>query len=190
MQRILRQAGFSKLPRRSLAERAAALKPEAGAVADATQLDLSPRRLRTEFGGLFLFVPDLVRLDLDAVVAESGMPGSGMIPAGHAFRSLLALKPWGIGRPPHIMADVLDPGIALFAGLNILPKRATLTEYSSRVDPRRCAGLMDRWHQATQRLEVELGGDGSFDLDFHTISCYANAAVPWLDNRTLHFQFV
>ena len=76
------------------------------------------------------------------------MPGRTMIPAGTAFRALLTLKLWGIGRPPHIMADILDPGMALFAGLNVMPKRASLTEYSSRVDPRRCTGLMDRWHTA------------------------------------------
>ena len=177
VQRILRQAGFSKLPRRPLKTRLEAVRPQAAPVADATMLDLSPRRFRTEFGGLFLFAPDLVRLDLDAVVRDSGMPGSTMIPAGHAFRSLLALKLWGIGRPPHIMADAMDPGLALFAGLNATPKRASLTEYSCRVDPRLCAGLMDRWHRAVRSLDIDLGGDGSFDLDFHTIPYHGDAAL-------------
>ena len=169
VQRTLQRNGIGKLPRRSPDAREAALRPVAAPVADARALDLAPRRLRTEFGGLFLFVPDLVRLDLDRIVADSSMPGSAMIPAGHAFRALLALKLWGIGRPPRVMADILDPGIALFAGLNVLPKRSSLAEYSGRVDPKRCAGLMDRWHRALHGLGVDLGGDGSFDLDFHTI---------------------
>ena len=169
VQRVLRRNGVGKLPRRSPGERETALQPAAAPVADVRELDLSPRRLRTEFGGLFLFVPDLVRLDLDRIVGDSGMPGSTMIPAGHAFRALLALKLWGIGRPPHVMADILDPGIALFAGLNVMPKRSSLTEYSGRVDPKLSAGLMDRWHRALNGLETDLGGDGSFDLDFHTI---------------------
>ena len=169
VQRVLRRNGIGKLPRRSPGEREAALRPAAAPAADVRELDLSPRRLRTEFGGLFLFVPDLVRLDLDRIVGDSGMPGSAMIPAGHAFRALLALKLWGIGRPPHVMADILDPGIGLFAGLNVMPKRSSLTEYSGRVDPKLCAGLMDRWHRALNGLETDLGGDGSFDLDFHTI---------------------
>ncbi len=97
------------------------------------------------------------------------MPGSSMILAGHAVRPLLALKLWGIGRPPHIMADAPDPGMALFAGLNAMPERSSLTEYSSRVDPRLCESLMRRWHHAVAGLGVDLGGDGSFDLDFHTI---------------------
>ena len=177
VQRILRQAGFARLPRRPVFERLDAVRPDMADTADATLLDLEPRRFRTRFGGLFLFLPDLVRLDLDAVVRDSGMPGSRMIPAGHAFRSLLALKLWGIGRPPHIMPDVMDPGIALFAGLNAVPKRSTLTEYSCRVDPRLCAGLMDRWHQGVQNLELDLGSDGSFDLDFHTIPYHGDAAL-------------
>ena len=47
VQRILRQAGFSKLPRRPLETRLEAVRPQAAPVADATMLDLSPRRFRT-----------------------------------------------------------------------------------------------------------------------------------------------
>ena len=169
VQRTLRRNGIGKLPRRSPGAREAALRPVSAPLADARELDLAPRRLRTAFGGLFLFVPDLVRLNLDRIAGDSGMPGSRMIPAGHAFRALLALKLWGVGRPPHVMADILDPGMALFAGLNVMPKRSSLTEYAGRVDPKLCAGLMDRWHRALHGLAADLGGDGSFDLDFHTI---------------------
>lgn len=175
VQRTLRRNGIGKLVRRAPGEREGALRPTSAPAADVRELDLGPRRLRTGFGGLFLFVPDLVRIDLDRVVGDSGMPGSTMIPAGHAFRALLALKLWGIGRPPHVMADILDPGMALFAGLNVMPKRSSLTEYSGRVDPKRCAGLMDRWHRALNALETDLGGDGSFDLDFHTIPWHGKA---------------
>ncbi len=171
VQRVLRRNGIGKLPRRSPGEREAALRPAAAPVAGVRALDLSPRRLRTGFGGLFLFVPDLVRLGLDRIAGDAGMPGSGTVPAGHAFRALLALKLWGAGRPPHVMADILDPGMALFAGLNAMPKRSSLTEHSGRVDPKLCTGLMDRWHRALNGLETDLGGDGSFDLDFH--------AIPW-----------
>ncbi len=169
VQRTLRRNGIGKLARRTPGEREGALRPATAPVADVRELDLAPRRLRTEFGGLFLFVADLVRIDLDRIVGDSTMPGSTMIPAGHAFRALLALKLWGVGRPPHVMADILDPGMALFAGLNVMPKRSSLTEYSGRVDPKLCAGLMDRWHRALNAIETDLGGDGSFDLDFHTI---------------------
>ena len=71
-------------------------------------------------------------MDLDGLLQDSKMPGSTMIPAGCAARALLALKLWGIRRPSHVMDDVLDPGLALFAGLNAMPKVRSLTEYSCR----------------------------------------------------------
>lgn len=58
--KLLKEAGFAKLPRRADEERPERPKPEAAAVADVRHLDLSPRHFRTQFGGLFLFVPYLV----------------------------------------------------------------------------------------------------------------------------------
>ena len=55
------------------------------------------------------------------------------------------------------MAETLDPGLALFAGLNVIPKRATLTEYSCRVDPRRSPAMMERWQAAVRGIGVDLG---------------------------------
>ncbi len=175
--RVLRRAGLPKLWRRADKWWAGAAHPERAAVADRRQLDLGPRKLRTDFGGLFLFAGDLARLGFDGILAASGMPGSSKIPAGCAFRSLLALKLWGIGRPSHVISETLDEGLALFAGLNAVPKRATLTEYSCRVDHRDRPALMDRWHHAVRGLGVELGGGQSFDLEFHTIPYHGDDAL-------------
>ena len=167
--RVLRAAGIGKLHRRGLQERLDNMRPEQAAVANYRQLDLSPRRFHTDFGGLFLFAHDLARVHFDTLLERSGMPGSSMIPAGCAVRALLALKLWGLRRSAHVMAEALDPGLALFAGLNIMPKRSTLTEYSCRVHPDHCRSLMEGWHEATHGLGIPLGGGTSFDLDFHTI---------------------
>src|SRR3954452_11211422 len=127
---ILKEEGFAKLPRRGDEERPDQPRPVTADVADVRQLDLAPRALHTKFGGLFLFLPDLVAADLDGVLARSGLPGSHMVPAACALRSLLALKLFGTARHRHVMSDVLDDGLALFAGLNVIPKRSFLTEYS------------------------------------------------------------
>jgi hypothetical protein len=136
-------------------------------VADVRQLDLTPRAVHTKFGGLFLFLPDLIAADLDAVLARSGFPGSNMVPAGCALRSLLALKLFGTARHRHVMGYVLDEGLALFAGLNAIPKRSFLTEYSCRVPPSCYPRLMRHWFDTVSRLGLRWGA--SFDLDFHTI---------------------
>jgi len=172
---ILRQEGFPRLPRRRDEERPDRPRPDQAQVADVGALDLSPRHFRTQFGGLFLFLPDLARLGFDQIVRKSQLPGSEMIPAAHAMRSLMALKLFGRARHSHVMSDVMDPGLGLFAGLNVIPKRAFLTEYSCRIDPASYPKLMQHWFEALTRLGLERGA--SFDLDFHTIPSHGDDAL-------------
>ncbi|MQA92961.1 MAG: transposase, partial [Gemmatimonas sp.] len=73
------------------------------------------------------------------------------------------------------MSSVFDEGLALFAGLNVTPKRAFLTEYSTRIDPRSYPQLMGAWFEAVTRLGLEWGT--SFDLDFHTIPFHGEDAL-------------
>jgi hypothetical protein len=127
----LKEEGFARLPRRRDDERPSAVRPSVAEVADVRQIDLSPRHFRTKFGGLFLFLPYLASVPFDRILNQAGFPGTQMVPAGHAMRSLLALKLFGSARHSHVMSHVFDDGLALFAGLNVIPKRAFLTEYSS-----------------------------------------------------------
>src|SRR3954468_13034707 len=172
---ILKAEGFARLPRRADDERPPGPRPTTADVADVRQLDLGPRQLRTRFGGLFLFLPTLAALPFDRIARQVGLPGSVMIPAGCALRSLLALKLFGTARHPHVMSAVLDEGLALFAGLNAIPKRSFLTEYSCRIDPACYPKLMRRWFDAMSGLGLERGG--SFDLDFHTIPYHGDDAL-------------
>jgi hypothetical protein len=172
---ILKEEGFAKLPRRLDDERPDHPRPIAADVADVRQLDLTPRALHTDFGGLFLFLPDLVSADLAKLLAQSGFPGSKMIPAACAVRSLLALKLFGNARHSHVMSSVLDDGLALFAGLNAIPKRSFLTEYSCRIQPSCYPKLMRYWFDKVSRLGLRWGT--SFDLDFHTIPFHGDDAL-------------
>ena len=174
---ILKEEGFAPLPRRRDNERPARVRPEVAEVADVRQLDLSPRRFRTQFGGLFLFVPYLARIPFEELLERAGFPGSAMVPAAQAMRSLLALKLFGNARSSHVMSYVFDEGLAAFAGLNVMPKRAFLTEYSCRIDPRAYPELMGAWFDAMNRLGLEWGASASFDLDFHTIPFHGEDAL-------------
>lgn len=164
---ILREEGFARLPRRLDEERPDLLRPEIAAVADVRDLDVNPRVFETRCAGLWLFVPLMQELDLATIVQKVGLPGSKGIPAEQAIRSLLALKLIGKKRHSHVMDLVFDPGIALFAGLNVVPKRSYLAAYSSRVDARRNARLMSAWFGAVREAGMKTGT--SFHLDFHTI---------------------
>jgi len=164
---LMREEGFDRLPRRRDDERPVTVKPEAAAVANVKALDLSPRSFRTRVGGLFLFVPLMGNINLRRVLGKVDLPGSGMIPAEQAVRTLLALKLIGKERKSHVMDLVFDEGIALFAGLNVVPKRSYLAVYSSRVDHRTNLELMGAWFEEVQRAGLKRGA--SIDLDFHTV---------------------
>ena len=172
---ILKQEGFAKLPRRGDDERPDRPRPVVADAADVRQLDLSPRGFRTKFGGLFLFLPYLASARLDGILTRCGFPGSKMIPAACAVRSLLALKLFGNARHSHVMSCVLDEGLALFAGLNVVPKRSFLTEYSCRIEPTCYPRLMRSWFDAVGRMGLCRGT--SFDLDFHTIPFHGEDAL-------------
>src|SRR6266446_4780982 len=172
---VLKAEGFAALPRRLDEERPTRPRPTVEPVADARAFALAPRRFLTRCGGLFLFVPALVRLDLDEVGKAARLPGSKMIPAGHALRSALALKLWSIERKSHIMALVADEGLALFAGLNAIPKRSYLAEYSSRIDHAMTTKLLAAWQQPAEGAHLFAGR--SFNLDFHSVPYYGEHPV-------------
>jgi hypothetical protein len=167
---VLKAEGFAPLPRRLDEERPQVPRPTREAVADVRAFSLTPRTFSTRCGGLLLFLPDLVRLNLDAVARAARLPGSALIPAGHALRAGLALKLWSIERKSHVMALAADDGLALFSGLNATPKKSYLSEYSSRVAPARIGDLLAAWH-------AQVRGDSlwtaeSFNLDFHSVPYY------------------
>ncbi len=172
---ILKEEGFARLPRRADEERPRRPGPQRAEVADVRQLDLSPRSFHTQFGGLFLFLPSLVQIGIDRIISSIDLPGSVMIPATCAIRSLLALKLFGRRRHSHVMSYVMDEGLALVAGLNVIPKRSFLTEYSCRIDPACYPKLMRAWFDAVTEIGLEWGV--SFNLDFHTIPFHGEDAL-------------
>jgi hypothetical protein len=164
---LLREEGFARLPRRRDEERPASVKPQPAEIADVRRLDLAPHTFRTRVAGLFLFVPLMQRLDLAQLAKRAQLPGSHMVPPEQALRSLLALKLIGKERKSHVMNLVFDEGLALFAGLNVLPKRSYLAAYSSSIGEQGVRRLMETWFGQVQQLG--LARSGSLDLDFHTV---------------------
>lgn len=172
---VLKAEGFAALPRRLDEERPAAVRATAEAVADVRAFALAPGRFQTRCGGLFLFLPDLVRLSLDTVASTARLAGSKMIPATHALRACLALKLWSIERKSHVMALVADQGLALFTGLNVIPKKSYLSEYASRISHPQTTRLMAAFEQ-------QIAGDRllpgrSFNLDFHSVPYHGDDPV-------------
>jgi hypothetical protein len=131
-------------------------------------VSLAPgRRLRTRLAGAFLFLPLLARLRLDQLAERAGYPGSAMIPAPGALLSLLALKLLDKERRSHVNDFNFDEALGLFAGLNVLPKKSFLTEYSYRCDRPQQRALLAGWVAGLSGLLFEPAD--TFSLDFHPI---------------------
>jgi hypothetical protein len=130
------------------------------------------RRFLTKACGLFLFLPQLLELDLPGTVVDAGWPGSEQIPPLQAFLALLAPKLLGKRRLSHSNDLCCDEGAGLFAGLNVLPKTTYAADYSYRTDQRMHERLL-----AAVLKKTPLGNPPhSFNLDFHTVPIHGHDA--------------
>lgn len=90
-----------------------------------------------------------------------------MIPAVSALLSLLCLKLIDKERRSHVDDLAFDEALGLFCGLNVLPKKSFLTEYSYRCTRDNQRALLVGWVRALSGLLFERAG--TFSLDFHPI---------------------
>jgi transposase len=172
---VLKVEGFAPLPRRADEERPDRARATIEAVADVRRFAPIQQEFQTRCGGLFLFVPYLVRLSVETLAKGARLRGSKMIPAAHALRASLALKLWSIERKSHVMALVADQGLALFAGLNAFPKKSYLSEYSSHITHAQNTALLAAYQH--QIAGDELLPGRSFNLDFHSVPYYGEDPV-------------
>ena len=134
---VLAEEGFGRLLRHPEPE--ASINPATAGrdtnLPAAKVLDFAtwPERLETTRAGLLLAVPDLVSLDLPALVSAAGYPGTRVIPGISWLLSLLALKLTRTRRVSHVDDLLADPAAGLFAGMAVLPKKTVLTDYSYRL---------------------------------------------------------
>jgi hypothetical protein len=177
VERVLSEEGFPKLPRRlrlkvGLTVKGASVPESSRAVSVA---DLDGQSFESAAAGVFLFAPFLSQIGILDVVRDAGLPGSQVIPASHYLLSFLALKLLGTERYAHVGDHAFDPGLGLFAGLNVLPKCTACSTYSYSVD----AIHIQRLQAAFVKRAAKLGlYDGRvINLDFHTVPHYGDESV-------------
>jgi transposase len=134
-----------------------------------------PQRVDTRMAGLLLAVPDLIALDLPALVTAAGYPSTGVVPATSWILSLLALKLTGTRRVSHVDDLLLiDPAAALFAGLAVLPKKTALTDYSYRLSHDNQRRFLSALDTTMIGAGLATGDQAIFDLDFHAVMHWGN----------------
>ncbi len=170
---ILAEEGFGRLLRRPEPE--ASISPATAGrdtnLPAAKVLDFAawPQRLDTTRAGLLLAVPDLVSLDLPALIKAAGYPGTRVIPAVNWLLSLLALKLTRTRRVSHVDDLLTDPAAALFAGLAVLPKKSALTSYSYRLSHSHQQKFLDALDKQMIGSGLATAAEAIFDLDFHAV---------------------
>ncbi len=164
---VLKAEGFAKLFRRTHAERRAALQraKDQAERANVTSFGAHPF-VRTSYGGIFLFIPLIIDMKLDSIFSQIGFYGSKQIPRINYLMSFLALKLIGKERLSHVVDLNFDYGLGTFAGLNILPKVAAMTQYSYRNSSRLIVKLLRQWNLILKDKGYIQGRH--INLDFHS----------------------
>ena len=175
---ILREEGFGRLLRGPAPEASTSpatsgrdTRLPAAAVTDFAAL---PAHTHTTMSGLLLAIPDLVALDLPALVTAAGYPGTNAIPAASYLLSLLALKLTATRRVSHVDDLLTDPAPALLAGLSILPKKTALTDYSYRLSHDHQQRFLAALDQKMIASGLATSDEAIFDLDFHAVMAWGH----------------
>jgi len=175
--RVLVEDGFARLPRRTVLERrkgsiAKLVAPRSQSID--WQADLG-KRYHSERGvGLLAFLPLVAKLKMHQWIERAGYPETTELSRSQSVLSFLALKLAGYERYSHDDLWAMDRSLGLFAGLNVLPKDATLSSYSHRVSRkmnRRFLLAMFKTFQQEGLLS------GLVNLDFTAIPHWGDASV-------------
>jgi hypothetical protein len=171
---ILTEEGFGRLLRRpaEAVSTAAATPGRDTRLPRTAPLDFAtwPARVDSAKAGLLLVVPDLVALDLPALVARAGYPGTRVVPALGWLASLLALKLTRTRRVSHVDDLLLtDPAAALLAGLATLPQKSALSDYSYRTSHEHQRAFLAALDAKMIAGGLATSDEAIFDLDFHAV---------------------
>jgi transposase len=177
VERVLAEEGFPKLPRRTRLK--VGLTVNGAEVPERSELvslsKLNGKRFDCAGAGVFLFAPFLAQLDVEKIVTAASLPGSKVIPATNYLLSFLTLKLLGTERYAHVAEHAFDPGLGLFAGLNVLPKCTAMSTYSYSLDEVHILRLQQAFINQVAKLGLY---DGSIiNLDFHTAPHYGDESV-------------
>ena len=170
---ILSEEGFGKLLRRPQPQ--ASINP--GTAGRDTRLPRAavadfaawPPRLESTRAGLLLVIPDLVALDLPALLSAAGYPGTRAIPTTGWILSLLALKLTRTRRVSHVDDLLHDPAAGLLAGMAVLPKKSALSDYSHRLSHDHQRAFLAALDTKMISCGLATAEQAIFDLDFHAV---------------------
>ncbi len=171
IERILKDLGFGKLKRRTYKELGITGKnkiiPERSEHLDFTKL--KPFAIDCPVAGVFFFLPYIIESGIVDIVKKCKLPESSDIGSIQACLSMLLLKLIGNERLSYMDSYDQEPGLGIFAGLNVLPKSTYMGTYSCRTSEEILLGFQKELIGHFRRIYPQFYGSDFINLDFHSI---------------------
>jgi len=177
---IVRKSGFDRLPRRGKSAKNEILSsaPSKITAPVSKELNFIDESFSTQLAGLLCVLPYIVHYGIHSAILESSYPQTSDISRLSSILSFVALKLSNVKRYSADDAWCMDRGMGLFAGLNVLPKAAWFSSYSSAITRETnvafLKSLQTIWHKH------DLLSD-TINLDFTTIP-YWGDDTPFENN--------
>ena len=181
--RILREDGFSKLPRRTMLE-CGLTKKKMLIPPIASQLnfeELNQYRFECPVGGIFYFIPYILKTNLHGQILESSFPETTKLSKINSIFSILAMKLIGHERLSRIDEYNFDTGFGFFAGLSVPPKNQATSTYSYRVDQQATQTFLENFISNMNSNFNQFYQGKTINLDFHAIPHYGDKSI--MDNN-------
>jgi len=175
-ERILKDAGFGKLKRRTNIELGITSQckiiPDRSEHLDFSALD--PFNIDCPAVGVFFFIPYILESGIIDIMKECELPDSSNIGSTQACLAMLLFKLIGGKRLSHISAYDREPGLGIFAGLNILPKSTYMNTYSCRCSESMVMDLQNKIITTFKKKYPHFYCSDYINLDFHSIPHYGD----------------
>ncbi len=163
---LLKEEGFSRLPRRNNFSRERKELPEKLKAQKSEMIHFVPGKFSSSDIGILCFLPIVRKYKIDTLIQNSLYPQTKVINRYCSIMAFIALKLSNVRRYTKDDLWCMDRGLGLFAGLNVLPKAAWFTSYSSRVTKEMNLSFLQGLHKIWIK-EGLLGN--TVNLDFTTI---------------------
>lgn len=174
VERIVKDFGFGKLKRRTNRELGITSKkkiiPDRSVCLDFAELE--PFNIDCPVAGVFFFIPYILESGILEIVKECRLPESSDIGSVQACLAMLFFKLIGGRRLSHMGNYDREPGLGVFAGLNVLPKNSYMGSYSCGCWEDQLADLQNRVVSSFRKNYPDLYTGKYVNLDFHSIPHY------------------
>ncbi len=172
--KLLRKAGFTRLPRRTQAAREGTMGQVKPLAPPSQMLTYVSESFSCQNSlGLLCLLPYLQSYGIGQLLERSTYPATQRISRLNSLLSFIALKLSDVRRYSHDDVWCMDRGLGFFAGLNVLPKAAWLTSYSHRVTREMNLQLLRGLHSLWQSQGLL---SNTANLDFTTLPYWGESS--------------